>query len=45
MKNVSSLREDFRKKEEEIRADLAEAGSIWKNLHKILAAKKRGEKK
>jgi len=43
IKNVSSLREDFRKKEKEIRADLTEAGKIWNKMNKTLEAKKRGE--
>lgn len=43
IKNVSSLRQDFRKKEKEIRADLAEASRIWNKMNKILEAKKRGE--
>jgi uncharacterized coiled-coil DUF342 family protein len=44
IKNVSSLREDFRKKEKEIRADLAEASKIWNKMNKTLEAKKRGGK-
>jgi len=43
IKNVSSLREDFRKKEKEIRADLAEASRIWNKMNKTLEAKKRGD--
>jgi formate-dependent nitrite reductase cytochrome c552 subunit len=43
IKNVSSLREDFRKKEKEIRADLAEASRIWNKMNETLRAKKRGE--
>ena len=34
IKNVFSLREDFRKKEKEIRTDLAEASKIWAELSK-----------
>ena len=45
MKNVSSLRDDFRKKEKDIRADLAEANRLWSTMNKTLASKKRGEKK
>ena len=45
MKNVSSLRADFRKKEKEIRADLAEAGKIWSKMNKTLESKKRGDLK
>src|SRR3990167_1604277 len=44
IKNVSSLREDFRKKEKEIRADLAEASRIWNKMNKTLEDKKRGGK-
>jgi len=45
IKNVSSLRDDFRKKEKEIRADLTEASRIWNTMNKTLVSKKRGEKK
>ena len=45
IKNVSSLRDDFRKKEKEIRADLTEANRLWSTMNKTLASKKRGEKK
>jgi len=45
IKNVSFLREDFRKKEKEIRSDLAEASSIWGNMHKTLKTKKKGKVK
>ena len=44
IKNVSSLREDFRKKEKEIRADLTEASKIWNKMNKALESKKRGGK-
>jgi flagellar capping protein FliD len=44
IKNVSSLREDFRKKEKEIRADLTEASKIWNKMNKTLETKKRGGK-
>jgi len=37
---VSSLREDFKKKEEAIRSDLAEASKIWNKMNKTLKAKK-----
>ena len=43
IKNVSSLREDFRKKEKEIRSDLAEASRSWSKMNKTLESKKRGE--
>jgi len=44
IKNVSSLRKDFRKKEKEIRTDLAEASRIWNTMNKTLEDKKRGGK-
>ena len=44
IRNVSSLRDDFRKKEREIRADLAEANRLWSAMNKTLSSKKRGEK-
>ena len=43
IKNVSSLRDDFRKKEKEIRADLAEANRLWSEMNKTLATRKRGK--
>ena len=43
IKNVSSLRDDFRKKEKEIRADLSEANRLWSEMNKTLEAKKRGK--
>ncbi len=43
IKNVSSLRDDFRKKEKEIRADLAEANRLWSEMNKTLETKKRGK--
>ncbi len=45
IKKVSSLRENFRKKAKEARADLAEAGSIWNKMNKTLETRKRGEMK
>src|SRR3989338_6317686 len=36
IKNVSSLRKDFRKKEKEIRADLSEANRLWSTMNKAL---------
>ena len=45
IKNVASLREDFREKEEEIRSDLAEASKIWSKMNETLKRKKRGEGK
>ncbi len=44
IKNVSSLRDNFRKREKEIRADLSEANRLWSSMNKTLASKKRGEK-
>ncbi len=38
--NVNALREDFRKREKEVRADLAEAGNIWKKMEETLTNKK-----
>ena len=43
VKNVTSLRDDFRKKEKEIRADLSEANRLWSTMNKTLASKKRGK--
>ena len=43
IRDVSYLRDDFRKKEKEIRADLAEASRIWNKMNKTLESKKRGE--
>ena len=43
VKNVTSLRDDFRKKEKDIRADLAEANRLWSAMNKTLASKKRGK--
>jgi gas vesicle protein len=40
---VSYLRDDFRKKEDEIRSDLAEASKIWNKMNETLKTKKRGE--
>ena len=36
IKNVNALREDFRKKEREVMADLAEASKIWNKMKKTL---------
>jgi uncharacterized coiled-coil DUF342 family protein len=38
--NVNALREDFRKREKEVRADLAEASNIWKKMEGTLRNKK-----
>ena len=43
IRDVSYLRDDFRRQEEEIRSDLAEASRIWSKMNKTLEAKKRGE--
>ena len=40
IKKVNALREGFRKKEREIRADLAEASKIWNNVNETLRSKK-----
>jgi uncharacterized protein YoxC len=40
IENVNTIREDFRKKEEEIRADLAEASKIWNKMNESLRSKK-----
>ncbi len=37
---VSYLRDDFRKKEDEIRSDLAEASKIWNKMSETLKIKK-----
>ncbi len=34
MTKINSFREDFRKKEKEMKADLEEAGRIWRELSK-----------
>ncbi len=44
IRNVSSLRKDFRKKEEEIRSDLAEASKIWKRMKQALKTKRTESK-
>ena len=43
IKSVSSLRDDFRKKERDIRADLSEANRLWSTMNKTLGSKKRGK--
>ena len=45
IKNVSSLRDNFKKRAKETRADLAEARSIWNEMNKTLETGKRGELK
>jgi hypothetical protein len=40
IKNVNVLREDFRKKEREVKADLAEASKIWNKINEKLRNKK-----
>ncbi len=42
---VASLRENFRKRATETRADLAEAAGIWHKMKKTLGTGKRGEPK
>ena len=40
IKNVNALREDFKGKEKEVRADLAEASKIWNKMDETLRNKK-----
>jgi len=40
IQNVNALREDFRKREKEVRADLAEASKIWNQINETLRDKK-----
>lgn len=40
MQNVGALREDFRRKEREVKADLAEASKIWNQMNDTLRGKK-----
>ncbi len=42
---VASLRENFKKRATETRADLAEAAGIWHKMKKTLGTGKRGEPK
>ena len=44
IRNVTSLRENFRKKEKEIRSDLKEASEIWYKMGETLKAKKSRER-
>ena len=39
LKDVNTLRADFRKKEKEIRSDLMEAKKIWSDMKNILGGK------
>jgi hypothetical protein len=39
LKDVSAMRDDFRKGEREVRADLAEAKKIWNEMRDILGGK------
>lgn len=39
-KNVNALREDFRKKEREVKADLDEASKVWNKMNETLRSKK-----
>lgn len=39
-RNITALREDFKKKEEEVRADLAEGRKLWNKMNKTLRSKK-----
>ncbi|MCX6340105.1 MAG: hypothetical protein NTX71_09350 [Candidatus Aureabacteria bacterium] len=40
IKNVNALRKDFKKKEQEIKADLAEASRTWNKMNETLRSKK-----
>ena len=40
IKNVALLREDFRRKEREIRSDLTEASKIWSSMNAALKNKR-----
>ncbi len=40
IKNVNVMREDFKKKEREIRTDLDEASKIWNKMDETLKSKK-----
>lgn len=40
IKNVNALREGFKKREKEVRADLAEASNIWKKMEGVLRNRK-----
>jgi uncharacterized protein (DUF342 family) len=44
VKNVNTLREDFRKKEKEIKVELTEASKIWSKLSETLRSKKSKQK-
>lgn len=39
LKDVNAMRDDFKKNEKEVRADLAEAKSIWNDMKNILGGK------
>lgn len=41
IRDVSYLRDDFRKEENEIRSDLAEASKIWNEMKETLKSKER----
>lgn len=40
IKKVNAFREDFNKKEKEVKADLAEASRLWNEMHKVLRDKR-----
>lgn len=40
IKKVTAFREDFNKKEKEVKADLAEASKLWNKMHKVLRDKR-----
>lgn len=39
LKSVNAMRDDFKKKEKEVRSDLAEAKKIWNDMKNILGGK------
>jgi len=39
LKDVNAMRDDFKKNEKEVRADLAEAKNIWNDMKNILGGK------
>jgi seryl-tRNA synthetase len=39
LKDVNAMRDDFKRREKDVRADLAEAKKIWSNMKNILGGK------
>ncbi|MBA4418316.1 MAG: hypothetical protein C0392_10465 [Syntrophus sp. (in: bacteria)] len=39
LKDVNAMRDDFKKKEKEVKADLAEAKKVWSDMKNILGGK------